>query len=405
MRRSQEGWVTEVVENEMRFMKMRSEIVVRALLAGWVCMGSVQAQESAPEGGEATGTPPGIWKRIIPELAEIRMLEDRHESLPRFALFGTDRGDNREQIQELLAESVAVLGESEATALRAELFELEGENDEFRARIADLKEKRVSAPDEAIFADTVSRIDDQIDRLLEAIDENEEAIEEKRARFADQVAATGLDLSRDQVDFLLSTVVGDEIIDISIAFYNVKLITADLEKLTSESLEDMEIARRYYGMYTVLLRSMDVMYESSLREIDEGYLVEIENVVTRTKELTKKTRRMQSDATEDHRAALAGNIRAQEFTLEAAELYRAYLEDQRKGLREAREKLQQNLAVAENTYETVKISGDLLRVMRASEDLFDLLFNLQVPELRPFENIELRREFEKLTGELRRSGS
>jgi hypothetical protein len=30
--------------------------------------------------------------------------------------------------------------------------------------------------------------------------------------------------------------------------------------------------------------------------------------------------------------------------------------------------------------------------------------NRQVPALRPFENLELRREFEKLTDQLRRSG-
>ncbi len=61
------------------------------------------------------------------------------------------------------------------------------------------------------------------------------------------------------------------------------------------------------------------------------------------------------------------------------------------------------MSVAENTYETVKISGDLLRVMSSGEDLFGLLFELQVPTLRPFENLQVKREFEKLTTKLRRS--
>ncbi len=87
--------------------------------------------------------------------------------------------------------------------------------------------------------------------------------------------------------------------------------------------------------------------------------------------------------------------------MDAAETYRGYLEQQRKGIEQAREKLGKNLQVATNTYETVKISGDLLRVMRASEELFELLFDLQVPELKPFENVELKREFEKLTTRLR----
>ncbi len=99
-------------------------------------------------------------------------------------------------------------------------------------------------------------------------------------------------------------------------------------------------------------------------------------------------------------AGMRSNLEAQQFTLQAADMYREYLEQQQQGLRDAREKLTGNLSVAENTYETVKISGDLLRVLRASDELFDL----QVPELQPFENMELKREFEKLTTQLRQEG-
>ena len=353
---------------------------------------------------EQATAPPIVWKRIIPELEEIRRLEDRHDSLPRFSLFGADRGNNREKIDEILEDTAEILGISPASDLRGEILSLEEENSVSRERIADLKEKRISAPDNAIFGDTVPKIDDQIDRLMVAISEREAEIDDKRQLFADQVRSMGLDLSLDQVDFLLSTVVGDEVIDIAIAFYNVKRITRDLERLTSESLEDIEIARRYYGMYTVLLQSMDALYEASLHSIDDRYLIEIGGIVARTQELMTQTGILISRADENHRSALQGNIRAQEFTLEAATMYQKYLEQQRSGLREAKRKLQRNLDVAKNTYETVKISGDLLQVMRTSGDLFELLFNLHVPELRPFENIEMRREFEKLTIQLRRSG-
>ena len=64
-------------------------------------------------------------------------------------------------------------------------------------------------------------------------------------------------------------------------------------------------------------------------------------------------------------------------------------------------RLAKDLAVARNTFETVKLSGDLLTVMRSSEQLFELLYELQVPELRPFENVEMQREFERLTDQLR----
>ena len=57
--------------------------------------------------------------------------------------------------------------------------------------------------------------------------------------------------------------------------------------------------------------------------------------------------------------------------------------------------------MALNTYETVKVSGDLVALMKDSRRLLDTLFSLQVPRLRAFENLEMKREFERLTRTLR----
>lgn len=368
-------------------------VLVAVFFPGVVLPATVHAEEA---GGGI------VWERVIPELEKIKKLEDRHDNLPRWSFFGTTRKENSHKIEKLLDDTVEILGISPTSGLRAEIAELEETNREDEQRIAQLREKRVSAPDESLIGNSVEKIDAEIGELREVIRRREREIEDKKDRFAGEVAEMGLDLSRDQVDFLLATVIGDSVIDIGIAFFNVKLITRQLEQLTSESLESMEIARRYYGMYTVLLRSLMTMYGSALLDIDEKYLVEIESIRSRTRELMQDTKALRRSADPSHKAALESNIRAQEFTMEAAETYRDYLEQQRQGIIKAQEKLRKDLAVAVNTYETVKISGDLLRVMRASDELFELLFDLQVPELRPFENLEMQREFEKLTTQLRR---
>jgi hypothetical protein len=43
-------------------------------------------------------------------------------------------------------------------------------------------------------------------------------------------------------------------------------------------------------------------------------------------------------------------------------------------------------------------------MMKSSQNLFDTLKNLQVPELRAFENLEMKKEFEKLTLQLKVGG-
>jgi hypothetical protein len=86
---------------------------------------------------------------------------------------------------------------------------------------------------------------------------------------------------------------------------------------------------------------------------------------------------------------------------DAAKLYLTYLEKQRNDLLAARNKLAPDIAAARNTYETVKVSSELVAMMRSGQNLFDALKNLQMPELRVFENLEMKKEFEKLTVQLK----
>lgn len=342
-----------------------------------------------------------VWSRVIPELEKIRELEDRHDQLPGWHPWRTTKKKNQERIDAVLDEVVGILGISPVRNLREEIAGLEQATRDDEAAIAALKERRISAPEESLFGATVERIDEQIAELQETIAARQGRIEAKRQGFREQVATLGLDLTPEQTDFLLATVVGDTILDLCVAFYNVRLITNQLAQLTAESLETLEIARRYYGMYAVLLKSVVAVYDAALEQIEEEYLVELNAVMERTEALMEQTRGLMRGADRVHRSALEGNLRAQEFALEAAGTYREYLLQQERDLRLARRQVEQNVVIAGNTYETVKISGDLLRVMRASDELFELLVELNVPELKPFKNLELRREFEKLTDRLR----
>jgi hypothetical protein len=98
---------------------------------------------------------------------------------------------------------------------------------------------------------------------------------------------------------------------------------------------------------------------------------------------------------------LAANLQAQALTIKAARRYREYLRGQRTQVAASRERLDRDLAVARNTYETVKVSGELVALMKDSRHLLDTLFGLQVPPLRAFENREMKQEFERLTSSLR----
>jgi hypothetical protein len=183
-------------------------------------------------------------------------------------------------------------------------------------------------------------------------------------------------------------------------FENVKAVTGQLEHLVEESGEDLQSARRYYGMYVVLLRSLYEMHQHVESAINEQYLPQIDQIIERARELSAETLRLK-ERSPQRAQLLAANLDAQRLTIEAAGIYRRYLVEQAQQVGKARAELAADIATAWNTYETVRVSGELVDLVRTSQRLLDGLLDRQVPALRPFENREMQREFEKLTAQLR----
>jgi hypothetical protein len=169
-------------------------------------------------------------------------------------------------------------------------------------------------------------------------------------------------------------------------------------------------------MYTVLLETLDYLYLQIIQDIDQKYVPQlvggkdedgkpIKGIILRTEGLLKETEELlKKDSSSKNKEILTANIKAQKLTLEAARAYKDYLKTQRDNMDMAKRRLSPDLATARNTYETVKVSSELVDMMRSSQNLFDTLKTMQVPELRIFENLEMQKEFEKLTLQLKVGG-
>ena len=341
-----------------------------------------------------------VWRDLVPKLDETLALEERQAELPESSWFGPDQESNQSKINGLLDEAVEILSTSPVQQFRGRIRALQRDIERARADIAEYRQRRVSAPSDAAIQRTVADYDRLIGEREADIRRLGEELDAVKDEFAAAVRALGVELSDEQVEFLLSTVVGDNMVDLGVLFDNVKSVTAQLEQLVSESGEDLASARRYYGMYVVLLRALYRMHVQIEESIGEQYLPQIDDIIARTQSLMAETRRLQrsSPAKLD---LLAANLEAQQLTLEAAAVYRQYLRDQAEQVRQARAELDKDIAAAWNTFETVRVSGELVGLVRSSQRSLEGLMSRQVPALRPFENLELQREFEKLTEQLR----
>ena len=352
----------------------------------------------APAEADAFGR---IWTDVVPTLEETLTVQEQQAALPERAWFRRDQADAEADINTLLDEAVSVLSLSPMQQYRDRIEALQEQITKTRAALDRYRRERVAAPTESLVAKTVADYDELIAAGEADIRRFEQELSRVKAEFAAELRAIGLEMSPEQVELLLSTVVGDNIVDLGIVFDNVKQITEQLERLVRESGEDLQSARRYYGMYVILLRALEQMHHDVEAAIAERYLPQIDAIAERADTLSKETRTLLRNQP-DKADLLRANLSAQQLTIEAAGVYRDYLREQRSQVEAARKVLEDDIAAAWNTYETVRVSGELVDLVKSSQRLLTSLLDRQVPTLRPFQNLEMQRELEKLTEQLRR---
>ncbi len=341
-----------------------------------------------------------LWNGVLPTLEETLALQERQATLPKHRWIGEDQASAQAEIDQLLDQTVAILSTSTNQDYRQRIRSLQQEIARARQDQAEYRRQRVSAPSDSFLKKTVADYDKAIANRQTDITRFEADLERVKHEFAADLRAMGLELSDDQLDFMLSTVVGDNLIDLGILFDNIKAITGQLERLVEESGEDLQSARRYYGLYVVLLKSLRQMHLQVELAIINNYIPRIDAIAQRARELTSQAQALLKEAP-DKREILTANLEAQRLTIEAAGVYRQYLDEQGRQITAARVALERDIATAWNTYETVRVSGELVGIFKSSRKLLDGLISRQVPRPRPFRNLEMQREFEKLTDQLR----
>lgn len=342
----------------------------------------------------------GLWEALLPRLERALGPQRKLFAAPAGMLTGTPGPGAADA---LLDQAASLLAGGGGLGHRERVRELELTTRWYRTRLAECRQRRISAPERSLWRRTASGYEAEARSLERRIHAAEDALAEEREGFARELRELGLTLDGPALDILLTTVVGDDLVGMALAFDNVRQITDQLERLVGENQEDIESARRYYGMYSLLLRALDRLHEQLIDALDTRYVSAIEAIVERTLKLMRETRTLKRRVGE-HATTLAANLEAQQLTVRAATAYRSYLVDQRRQLVGARERLAYDIAVATNTYETVKVSGELVGMMASARRLVETLRRVQVQPPRAFENLAMRREVERLTLRLRGSG-
>lgn len=335
---------------------------------------------------------------------------DEMDTLPEEAWISRDQASARSDMDEMIEEAMQALDVPELSTLRSTYRQVEDKIRDSRSEISELKEKRILAPDTEVSTLTRFTPTDTLreftastrgdyDLLIAAHEKNITAYQDELTTLEGKLAARleeiGITLTPDQVQVWLSSVVGDDVLTMSVVFASIKSVAQQLAELTRDSGENLEYARRYYGMVVMLHRMIVTMQQDFIARVDDEVLPQLQGFADDAEATTREARTLIKQG--GSRESLENNIRANALTLKTINLYRSLVSEQRDRVKTSLTKSQRELAVATNTYRTVKLSAHVADLIRQGVKTFDTLAGLQVPVATSFENSAMREEFRKLT--------
>lgn len=333
---------------------------------------------------------------------------DAQENLPRkdelafYNFISATQESEETKIEGYLDAAAGALGISSISDRRNRISDIRDEIKATREELTVYQRKIISAPLKSYnpLIVTESGYQKKIDAAKEKILMLEEKIEEEKVQLVRELQRIGMKLDAEKIDMLLESITGDEFVRVSIIFDNAKAFALELEKLTEQTGEDLEAAKKYYGVYLMLLKTVERLQSKFVENVDDVYYPKLEEFAEKAQQNiaeAKKAINAGADAT-----VLENNISSNRLTFDAAQSYKQVLAQQKHQMIVANLECKKSILTAANTYKTVALSKDVASLLATSRRAFDSISNLAVPDLRPFENVKMREAFGKLTEELRK---
>lgn len=294
------------------------------------------------------------------------------------------------------------LGISKISDRRQLIIDLREKIAQTRRDITVYQRKRISAPDSTYnpLSITKSGYDKKIKMGKDDIIQAEHDIALAKEQLVKDLNRIGMKLDPESIDNLLESITGDEFVRVSIIFDNAKSFAAELERLTNESGEDLEAAKKYYGVYLMLLKTVSRLQEKFVENVDNEYYPKLNQFADQAKMNINEAKR--AIELGGDRTVLQNNIASNQLTYDAAMFYKEGLAHQKHQMMMANLECKKNILTAANTYKTVALSKDVAALMAVSRRAFDAITGLAVPDLRPFKNEKMRDAFSQMTRELRK---
>jgi len=339
-----------------------------------------------------------LWDAILPQLEKGLHYTNALEKAPESAWIASDKKDIQDDIDRVFNTIIDTLIDDDFLSSKKEIHRYSQNINARKNSIAFYREKRISAPVESRLKTTKADYTTKIEALNEENRHDLASIEMIKSKLIIQFSKIGVKLSKAQIDVLLTRVDGDDIIQMALMMNLLKDITNQIMTLMQENNESLEYAKKYYGLHLVTLELVVYIQQNYIDKVTHRYLPKIETLIFESEKMVAETEKLAaSEMSERRRQIYEKNILTQKLTAHAATRYKEDLITSRKSMATAQKITKKNLLLARNTYKTVLLSTDLYTLIAESQTMFSQVSKIQVPDIVPFENIQIEKKYYELT--------
>jgi len=339
-----------------------------------------------------------LWDTVLPQLEKGLVYTDALEKAPESAWIGSDKKEIQHDIDGVFNTIIDTLIDDDFLSYKKEINHLKQTINANRNTIAFYREKKISAPAQSRLKTTKSGYAEKIEALKEENQNNRARIEAIKGKLIQQFTEIGVTLSKEQINVLLTRVDGDDIIQMALMMDLLKHITHQIMTLMQENNESLHYAKKYYGLHLVTLELVVYIQQNYIDKVAHLYLPKIETLLFEAKKMVAETQKLAaSELSERRRSIYEKNIQTQKLTAYVATRYKEDLLTSKKSMEEAEKITKKNLLLARNTYKTVLLSADLYTLMSESQAMFLEVSKIQVPNIVPFENMQIEKKYYELT--------
>lgn len=300
----------------------------------------------------------------------------------------------------LVEKAQDILGDSAITPHVNSAKKLLTKNEEIRKEIEKLEIEIQASPVESWNPLTKTResIEKKIQSLNEDFSKNESEISTQKNMILEILQKQGAEITPEQLDYFLISTEGSDLIKLLSFAENMKDIQSSMETQLKNNPDNLSLGRYYTGMYLVSLEA----YSGAIEEVIKNFGVYAEKLVAIKDEAKKnlaESRKLRVG--DEERKILAENDAINKRTIEVVDLYQKLLNKRSLNLQNQKRTIDQKVAVAQNTFNTLKNSGSLVSLIKTADKDFSMILGFSMPELKTIYSQGLMKEFTEISGRLR----